>query len=195
MNMPLKQAALAAAWGLSAALMAGGAAAADPYVGASASGDAAYYSLQCGTCPIDSGPVAHVVDGGLTVFGAGYQPGQEVQSVLDFDYAGANASVAGVEHFTLGGSVSFTVDPGDSFYVWGNLDAYANSSHQVVGTVDALHTLAMAFSGGDTSLLTAEVGAVSEPSPAALVLAGLATLAALVRRCHAASSTRRISRP
>ncbi len=122
------------------------------------------------------------VYGGLTIFGSGYVPGHEVNPVLDFEYSRANASLPTSDPFHLTGSVSFTVDPGDSFYVWANLSAYANASHQVTGSVDALHTLSLSFTTGDTSLLSADVAAVPEPSTLVLVAGGLGLGAAARRR-------------
>jgi hypothetical protein len=120
--------------------------------------------------------------GGVTVYGSGYSPGQEVNPTLDYEYSGENAELIGTHDFALAGSVTFTVQPGDVFFVSASLFAIADSSHEVVGSVNALHTLELEFTGGDTSLLTPEAAAVPEPSTAALVLAGLALGGGVLRR-------------
>jgi hypothetical protein len=120
--------------------------------------------------------------GGVTIFGAGYSPGQEVQPTLDYEYSGENAELVGTHDFALAGSVTFTVQPGDVFYVSATLFAIADSSHEVTGSVNALHTLELEFAGGDTALLTPEAAAVPEPGTAALVLAGLALGGGVLRR-------------
>ena len=112
--------------------------------------------------------------GGVTVYGSPFVPGAEVNPVLDYEYSGENAAAVGSDPFLLTGSVTFTVDPGAVFYVAANLFAIADSSHEVTGSVDALHTLGLEFAGGDASLLTPEAAAVPEPGTLALVGMGLA---------------------
>lgn len=126
--------------------------------------------------------------GGLTVYGSNYNPFGEFRgTVLGSMFSNDHASLAGTEPFALAGSVSFTVNPGDSFYVWSLLDVYADSSHQVMGTVDAAHTLALQFSAGDTSLLSASVSAVPESPTLALFAAGLGLIMFAARRLRSDS--------
>lgn len=277
---------LGTALALSLTFAAGAAQAADPYAGVSASADARYYALVCGTCNVDTGQVflgsnggtgagsafvegagagwavtargdltgpvslpdlgAYafadiVVDpsipktyfyksaanvaavqrydysgsvaatytlqytlegtfflagndaaslmfatGGFTVYGSNYNPVGEFQgTVLGFDYDTERPSLAGSTPFGHSASVSFTLNPGDAFYVVARLTAYADSSHQVVGTVDALNTLALNFTGGDTTLLVPSV--VPEPAPATSLALGLGLLLFAVRRMRAAA--------
>jgi PEP-CTERM motif len=126
------------------------------------------------------------VYGGVTVYGSPFVPGAEVNPTLDYDYQGDNASAIGTAPFLLTGSVEFTVSPGDIVYVAATLFATADSSHEVSGSVDALHTLSLAFTSGDASLLAAEATAVPEPGSAILLLAGSAILGAARRRGRAA---------
>jgi len=121
--------------------------------------------------------------GGLTVYGSNYNPFGEFRgTVLGSMFSNDHASLAGTEPFALAGSVSFTVNPGDSFYVWSLLDVYADSSHQVIGNVDAAHTLALQFSAGDTSLLSASVSAVPENTSLSLFAGGLGLVLLAARR-------------
>jgi hypothetical protein len=128
---------------------------------------------------------------GLTVFGSNYNPfGEYRGTFLGTHFSNDHARLAGTTLFAQAGSVSFTVNPGDSFYVWSMLSVYADSSHQVIGTVDAAHTLALQFSAGDTSLLSASVSAVPEPATLALFAAGLGMVLLAVRRLGPGSERR-----
>ena len=122
------------------------------------------------------------VFGGIILFKDGYTPGAEVNPSYGFDFKNANAAVAGIDDFTLTGGVAFTLEPGASFYVRALLGVTADSSHQIDGTVDALHTLTLSFSAGDASLLDAELSAVPLPEPAWLLTAGLLGVVNLRRR-------------
>jgi len=94
------------------------------------------------------------VYGGITVYSHPYEPFGEVHPNYGYDYQGDHAELVGTHPFLLTGSVTFTVQPGDIFYVYASLYATADSSHQVTGAADALHTLALEFTSGDPSLLT-----------------------------------------
>jgi hypothetical protein len=124
------------------------------------------------------------VMGGYTVYGADYNPlGEFRGTVLGTQFVNARASVAGLQNFSLPGSISFTVNPGDAFYVWGALSVTSDASHQIVGTVDASHTLGAQFTAGDTALLSPAIAAAVPEAPAPLLmLGGLATLLWLRRR-------------
>ena len=113
------------------------------------------------------------VYGGITVYSHPYEPFGEVHPNYGYDYKGDHAELVGTHPFLLTGSVTFTVQPGDIFYVAASLYATADSSHQVTGATDALHTLALEFTSGDPSLLTPEAAAVPEPGTLALVGVGL----------------------
>jgi hypothetical protein len=116
------------------------------------------------------------VYGGITVYSYPYEPFGEIHPNYGYDYQGDHAEVAGTDPFLLTGSVTFTVQPGDIFYVYASLYAAADSSHQVEGSADAAHTLALEFTSGDASLLTPEAAAVPEPGTLALVGLGLGWL-------------------
>ena len=116
----------------------------------------------------------------------GFHPvGETHGTVLGSDFVTEHASVAGVSPFSLPGGFSFTVNPGDSFYVLAAMTAVSitNIAHQADGTVDALHTLAGHFTGGDISLLApATVAAVPEVPILPILAAGLLAMAGRLRR-------------
>ena len=128
------------------------------------------------------------ISGGFTVFGSDFHPvGETHGTVLGSDFVTEHASVAGVSPFSLPGGFSFTVNPGDSFYVLAAMTAISitNIAHQADGTVDALHTMTGSFTGGDISLLApvaVAVAAVPEVPILPLLAAGLLGTAGWLRR-------------
>jgi hypothetical protein len=112
------------------------------------------------------------IAGGFTVFGKGFNPGQEIQPVLGFtfDHASGDGTVKPVH---LSGDVTFTLNPGDVIFVQATLEAITDSrSQQLPASADASHTLDMLFTQGDTSLLipaATDVGS-SAPEPGTTVL-------------------------
>jgi hypothetical protein len=137
----------------------------------------------------DSGSPMEIF-GGFTVFGSDFHPvGESHGTVLGSDFVSEHAENGGVSQFSLPGEFSFTVNPGDSFYVQAQMTALSitNIAHQASGTVDALHTLAGTFTAGDIGLLAAAIGPVAvSPVPEAPTLpiftAGLLAMAWRLRR-------------
>jgi PEP-CTERM motif len=118
------------------------------------------------------------------VFGAGFNPGQEVQPVLGFTFGHANGD--GTEkQVHLIGDVRFTVNPGDTFFVQSTLDDFVDSrSQQLAASADASHTLTMQFTEGDTSLLipAAVPTDASVPEPGVIFLAGAGLISVVLAR-------------
>ena len=132
-----------------------------------------------------SGGVLTEIAGGFAVFGSGFNPNQEVQPELGsvFDHVNGDGSEKQV-HFT--GDVTFTVNPGDDFFIQATLDTFVDSrSQQLEAFADASHTFDMQFTSGDTSLLIPAAPATSdvpEPVPTGLFGIGLAGLGLALRR-------------
>jgi hypothetical protein len=136
---------------------------------------------------VAGGPLTEIA-GGFTVFGSGFNPNQEVNPVLGFTFNHVNAD--GTEkqvHFF--DDVTFTVNPGNTFFVRTTLDVFGDSrSQQLVASADAFNTLEMIFTQGDTSLLiraaTTPVSGVPEPTITSLTGIGVAgmVIAAYRRR-------------
>jgi len=126
------------------------------------------------------------IAGGFTVFGSGFNPGQEVQPVLGFSFDHQNGD--GTEKpVHLSGNVTFAVNPGDIFFVQATLEAIADArSQSLPASADASHTLGMSFIQGDTSLLipAATTPDSSVPEPASLfpTAIGVAVLVIAKRR-------------
>lgn len=83
--------------------------------------------------------------------------------------------------FTRTESVSFTIDPGEGFYV----SEYLLISIPRLGEAyaDASHTLATEFTAGDTSLLVATLApAAAVPEPGTLLLMSLGTVGLMLTR-------------
>jgi hypothetical protein len=124
------------------------------------------------------------VFGAYTVYGSDYNPfgGEFHGTVLDFDFQTGSATEGGTHPFSFAGNLSFTVQPGSSFYVVAKLNAFADAKLGVIGAVDASHTLTAHFTQGDLSQLVPAVTApVPEPGTAALLLAGAALLLGTAR--------------
>jgi len=136
-----------------------------------------------------AGGILTEIAGGFAVFGAGFNPNQEVQPTLGFSFDHVNGD--GTETLRpvhLNGSVTFTVNPGDFFYVKATMDVYADSRSQSLDAIaDASHTLSMGFTQGDTSLLVPTAvtpAAASAPEPGSILLmgAGIGLAVAMRRR-------------
>ena len=138
-------------------------------------GTPADYTIEYDIDGMMTGGILTELSGGFTVFGAGFNPGQEIQPVLGFSFDHVNGD--GTEkpvHLT--GNVTFPVNPGDIVFVQATLDAFVDSrSQQLFASADASHTLAMSFTQGDASLLipAATTAASDVPEPASTFLAGI----------------------
>ncbi|HEY7302756.1 MAG TPA: PEP-CTERM sorting domain-containing protein [Bryobacteraceae bacterium] len=121
-----------------------------------------------------SGGILAEIAGGFTVFGHGFNPNQEVNPTLGFvfDHVNGDGSERQV-HFT--GEVTFTVNPGDDFFVQATLDTFVDSrSQQLAADADASHTFDMSFTQGDASLLIPAAPATSDvPEPVTTTLFGI----------------------
>jgi hypothetical protein len=144
------------------------------------------YTLQYDINGAVSGGILTEIAGGFTVFGSGFKPNQEIEPVLGFSFDHVNGD--GTEKpVHLNGSVTFTVNPGDTIFVQGTLDSFVDSrSQQLEAVADASHTLDMSFTQGDTSLLIPAAVAASaetpEPISIALFGVGLIGVSLAVRR-------------
>ncbi len=145
------------------------------------------YTLEYNINGAISGGILAEIAGGFAVFGSGFNPNQEVQPELGFTFDHINGD--GTEkpvHLT--GSVTFTVNPGDTIFVQSTLDAFVDSrSQQLAAVADASHTLDMSFTEGDASLLipaatAAPISDVPEPVTTTLLGIGLAGVGVVLRR-------------
>jgi hypothetical protein len=140
------------------------------FYAASSTARATQEYLYTGSSPMDytleyrvngqiGGGILTELAGGFTVFGAGFNPNQEVNPVLGFSFDHVNGDGTQTErqvHYS--GDVTFTANPGDIFFVQTTLDAFADSrSEQLEAFADAFHTLDMSFTQGDPSLLIPSV--------------------------------------
>jgi hypothetical protein len=126
-----------------------------------------------------SGGLLSQIAGGFSVFGSGFDPNREVQPVLGFSFDHANGDGA-EKPVHLTGSVTFSVNPGDSVLVQATLDAIVDArSLSMFGSADASHTLAMSFTQGNTALLTPAgiTPQASVPEPGTILLTGIGTAA------------------
>jgi hypothetical protein len=171
---------------------------------ASAAARATQQYLYTGATPMDyklqydidghiTGGVLTEIAGGFTVFGSGFNPNREVNPTLgsSFDHVNGDGTEKPVH---LSGSVTFSVNPGDDFFVQSTLDTFADSrSQQLFASADAFHTLDMSFTQGDTSLLvpaaTTPFSSVPEPASAVLSLMGVAGIVIAARRRRSMAST------
>lgn len=133
------------------------------------------YTIEYGIDGMMTGGILTELSGGFTVFGAGFNPGQEIQHVLGFSFDHVNGDGT-VKPAHLTGNVTFSVNPGDVFFVQATLDAFVDArSQQLFASADAAHTLGMSFTQGDASLLVpaATTPAAVAPEPASIFLAGI----------------------
>jgi hypothetical protein len=115
------------------------------------------------------------VSGGMALFDDGDKLGGELPMGHVVD--NSQKTFSGAAHaFLDGGTVSITVQPGQSFYVAAFLGASIGAPAE--GFADAGHTLTASFTAGDTSLLTGLLPAspIPEPSTCGMLALGLILL-------------------
>jgi hypothetical protein len=125
------------------------------------------------------------VSAGLGVYGGNYVPNLEGE--MQVTRKGSDQVWFSAEthsSFLHTGSITFSLDPGEAFYVTAFLTAQAFWTDATLGgAADASHTLTTAFTAGNTSLLTPVVStSVPEPATGLLALAGMAGAAGARRR-------------
>src|SRR4029453_4298750 len=92
------------------------------------------------------------------------------------------------------GPLVFTLEPGDTFYVWATLFATADSRDATPSSADAFHTLTMQFDDA-SGLVPATVPEPGEATAMAWALVVLGALARRGRRDRAATGARNASTP
>lgn len=127
------------------------------------------------------------VSAGLGVYGGDYVP--ELEGEFQVTRKGSDQVMFSADthsNFSHTGSISFTVNPGDAFYVTGFLSAQAFwTESTLAGYADASHTFTSVFTAGNTSFLTPSLvpaASVPEPGSLSLVVAGLVAAAGARRR-------------
>lgn len=134
------------------------------------------------------------ISGGIGLFDDGDKLGGE--RPLGDEVDGAQETFhGGAGGFFDTGSVSITLNPGQSFYV--STFLIATVTGEADGFADASHTFATSFTAGDTSLLRAELpdsptAAVPEPATWVLTILGFGALAGFAGR-RRASALRKLS--
>ena len=175
----------------------------DFWVTASASSQALQRFVYTGAAP-STYTIDYTVDGelvgqgesisaGLGVFNGDYVPGSEgggPSTVLGNDLIFLSTADLLGPRFAHTGSITFSIDPGNAFYVSAFLTANAFWTYtNLGGYADASHTFRSAFTAGDTSLLQPALQSsnptpVPEPAALSLMLAGLATGTSAMRRAR-----------
>jgi hypothetical protein len=119
------------------------------------------------------------VSGGVTLFDDGDKLGGELPMgrVVDIDRISVNGSA---HTFRQSGSVSITLDPGDSYYLAAFLSAQVSIGGQ--GIADAGHTLTIDFTAGNTAQLAPLLPSVPEPATYVLMSLGLGLTCLVLRR-------------
>ena len=139
------------------------------------------YTLQYDVDGNITGGVLTEIAGGFTVFGSGFNPNGEFNPTLGLSFDHVNGSGA-EKPVHLSGSVTFSVNPGDDFFVQSTLDVFADSrSQELFASADAFHTLDMSFTQGDPNLLI-PASSVPEPASGVLIGIGLAGVVIAARR-------------
>lgn len=129
------------------------------------------------------------INAGVSVFAGNYDPRLEGEGrFTQIGQARINVTAnQGAGSFQRSGSADFDIGAGESFYVLAYLNASAYLTDfggpplNLPGVADASHTMRVAFTAGDTSMLVL-ASAVPEPPVAALMLLGGVGLGVVRRR-------------
>ncbi|MCI1190855.1 hypothetical protein MOJ79_03255 [Calidifontimicrobium sp. SYSU G02091] len=117
-------------------------------------------------------------NGGLALYDADTTDGSELPYGWLMDIEQLSFSAASASNFDDSRTVSITLEPGDSFYAVAWLGATVGVG--AAGAADVSHTLSIAFTAGDVTLLQPDLQPQAQPMPepgtATLALLGLAAM-------------------
>lgn len=136
------------------------------------------YTITFSVAGVLTGNTTESISGGMNVWGGTFNPNAEIPgTILGRDSATAHADAsASSTQVNESRSISFSLNPGQDFFITAylNANAFWSDGGDIAGTADAAHTMTAQFTAGDTAFLSTFATVVPLPPSILYLLSGIA---------------------